>query len=296
MMTWTKLVVALSLAGATACGSATDDAGDIGGGASNSAERPPDPDIGSMKQSLSGFPFSDAEYSGLVRIWTYNFTAQEWRHWCSGVLWRNDVVVTAKHCLLTPADAIAAGWPDHTSNTGLLLVTTSSVASYAWGTGPARVLDERDLGAFRVNASLPVRSGGQVRWSGYRRPSGAPNGNTDFAFVYGYGLTSADQSSTICNYKSPNGTPRPGCFNDPLWPHFYFGTPLTTSVGTGIVQDVQSFGGDSGGLVALVRDVADPADEPMLGVNTISRECINLNRCGSAFARADTIAGWLDSI
>jgi hypothetical protein len=295
-MKWTKLMITLCLAGATACGSATDGPGDTGGEAPNVAERPPDPDIASMRQSISGFPFSDAEHSGLVRIWTYNFTAQEWRHWCSGVLWRNDVVVTAKHCLLISAEAAAAGWPDHTSNVGLLLVTTGSVASYAWGTGPARVLDERDLGAFRVNGSLPVRSRGQVRWSGYRRPSGAPNGNTDIAFVYGYGLTSADQSSTICNYRSANGIRRPGCFNDPTWPNFYFGTPLASSVGTGIVQDLEAFPGDSGGLVALVRDVADPADYPMLGVNSIGRQCINLNRCGSGFARADTIAGWLDTI
>ena len=55
------------------------------------------------------------DFSGIVRLWATNTKFNEVRQFCSGVLLRNDVVLTARHCLINSQAALDWGCEPPTS-------------------------------------------------------------------------------------------------------------------------------------------------------------------------------------
>jgi len=233
----------------------------------------------------------------MLRIWAFHPGANEWRHLCSGVLFRNHVVLTARHCVVPSASTLAAGFPNTSADVSPLVVTTNNIAFQASGVGaPILPPDGRDVAAFRINATLPVRTGGQIVWSGYTHPLGSLM-PAQYAIVYGYGMTTPGQTSNVCNYRSSlDGRRVPGCPTDMM--ALTAGAGLTfLSTEDVALKGATSLGGDSGGMTALAVNVA-LADMPLVGINSVSHRCIPLESsdCGAGAARVDNLGSWLSSI
>lgn len=259
-----------------------------------------DQEVGVVEEAVEGgLDLSGTDdFSGMVRLWTTNTQFNEFRQFCSGVMLRNNIILTAAHCLQMSDEAQNHGWPDFRNDVSGILVTTNRSNYAAWGTGfPVWSPDGRDVAAFRLTYGLPVRAGGQVRNSGFNREiASAPEPGTRLALI-GYGPP-GDPASTICNYTSlESGQRIRGCYADPLSLNWNVGGSALSFEDV-IVTDVAATGGDSGGATAILNLFANSlADMPLLGINSIAWRCIDPSMsCGAISARLDDIRDWVDSL
>jgi hypothetical protein len=256
-----------------------------------------DEQIRQMKAAVSnGEAISGDDYSGVVRLWTNNTKFNEVRQFCGGVLLRNNVVLTARHCLVFPAEALAWGWPDISSNVSKVAVSTDRIGFVTLGVGaPAYAPDGRDLVAFKLRANLPVRVGGQVKTSDYfTKLSGTPANGWALA-VIGYGPPS-DPTSPICKYVSQQtGQRLKGCVADMFQPNWRLGTAFNNGAEI-LTIGVTATPGDSGGATKLFSFTGDSlADLPLAGINSIARRCVpaTSSNCGAVSVRLDDLGTWL---
>jgi hypothetical protein len=284
-------LAAIAMAGAVGCAAQANQPG-------NEEAQSPDSPVGVVQAAvLNGALIGGDDYNAIVRLWSVNTKFSELRQFCTGVLLRNNVVLTAAHCLRTTQAEINNGFPDIHANVGAVIVSTDRAAFAARGIGgPAFAPDGRDLGAFKLAANLPVKSFGQTINSGFfHQLAGTPPAGQWLAVV-GYGSTTGDLTSTICNYVSLNsGTRIKGCFSDPLQLNFNLGQPLLN--GNQLVTlGVTSTPGDSGGpTFALVNNGGGDADLPLIGINSLASMCVPLSssNCGAVSVRLDDLHTWL---
>ena len=288
---WMFAAVGASVASA-ACGSA-----DFGDDAAGETATSNEGEVGVAEAAvLNGAALPGDDFSGLVRLWLFNTKFNELRQFCTGVLLRNSVVLTAKHCLeFTPA-ALAHGWPDIRANVSGVIATTDLIGFGAFATGaPAYAPDGRDLAAIKLTDNLPVRVNGQVVTTNFFQPlSGTPPSGAPL-IVVGYGPP-GDATSTICSYTSlTTGQRLKGCVADKLQPNWWIGTAFNNAHEI-LTIGVTSTSGDSGGSTRLLQGGATGlADLPLAGINSLARKCVPLNssNCGAVSVRLDDIGTWL---
>lgn len=252
-------------------------------------------DLGVLREAVkNGVEVSADDYSSAVRLWQYNSQFDELRQICSGVLYRNDVVLTAKHCVIRTEEQINYGWPDTHADTSQIIVTSAGVQFVASGQGaPMLAPNGADIAAFYLSQSLPVRSNGEIRQDGYTHPLGSVSSQTAVG-VYGFSFATPDQTSSVCKYVSQDSGERlPGCVGDPLRLTMYWDYPRVSD-GNLELDNLIVLPGDSGGMTTTLNLYEpDLADLQLVGINSYLLGCAD-EACGhtSFIARVDYLGEW----
>ena len=262
--------------------------------------------IGALKEAVEGgqdIAGAD-DLSGIVRMWSYNSKFDELRQFCTGVMLRSNIVLTAAHCLRAKQESLDYGWPNYEADMSNVLVSTNLANFVAVGTGtPAFAPDGRDVAAFALQNNIPVRAGGQVIESGFNRLLGDTPQPGRTLGVFGYGPTSSDGlTSSICTYVSRNTDQRiKGCVDDPLRLNWGAGDALFNGSELLSVR-ATSTNGDSGGptVILYLIGIDSLADLPLVGINSFAYRCLNnpdgSSTCGAVSARIDDIRWWIDNL
>ena len=88
-----------------------------------------------VKDGFALYGHDADDWNGMVRIWAKNTQFDEVHQFCGGVLITNKLVATAAHCLKLKPEDIAYGWPDVSSDTSALTISSSALNIIADGVG-----------------------------------------------------------------------------------------------------------------------------------------------------------------
>jgi hypothetical protein len=286
-----RISAMLALAvGASACGAN----GDPSPGEDSATD---DPDIAAVKAAVeNGIPIPVDDYSSLIRLWAVNTRFNELRQICSGQLYRNNIVLTAAHCLQFTPEALAYGWPNISTNVNAVIVSTDGRRLATRGMGAPFYAPDRDLVGFKIANNIPVMFAGQVRTSGWTHTLSGRPANGYGLLVVGYGPPDNVHTSTICKYISlETGERLKGCVADP-WPsNWSAGTAFNNGVEV-LTMGVRSIRGDSGGPTKLFSfNGTSLADLPLVGINSFAYRCVS-SGCGAVSVRLDDLGSWLNGL
>jgi hypothetical protein len=267
------------------------DAGDLAasGGTNGAVE------VGVAKSAvIDGVIANDSDDTGIVRLWAQNTKFNEFRQFCTGVLLRNNVVLTARHCVDQDQAARDNGWPDMRASLSSVVVSTGLFGAAALGVDapPSFAPDGRDLAAFRLQVNLPIATGGRVVTTGFQHPLAHPFAG-DPLLIAGYGSTTGSNATDICNYISLTTNERTkGCIDDPFQLSAAIGGTAIDGVRV-LVTGVKASPGDSGGPVFAVTNASNVADLPLIGVNVFAEACLEDHTCGAVSMRVADIESWV---
>jgi hypothetical protein len=249
-------------------------------------------DLGASASAvLNGALANNDDFNAIVRLWAYNWRFDEVRQFCTGMLLRNNVILTARHCVENDQADQDYGWPDLSNSVSDVFVSTGLMGYWAGGVNlpPSFAPDGRDLAAFRIIGGLPVATGGRVVTEGFQHPLSHPFAG-QWQLIAGYGSITGDNPTNVCKYVSRStGTPIKGCFDD----------PFQLSVGIGgtdflnervIVTGVTAQGGDSGGPVFAFANVQNVADLPLVAINVFESGCTVPDNCGAPGTNPGAVA------
>ena len=135
-------------------------------------------EVGVAKSAvIDGVIANDSDDTGIVRLWAQNTKFNEFRQFCTGVLLRNNVVLTARHCVDQDQADRDNGWPDMRASLSSVVVSTGLFGAAALGVDapPSFAPDGRDLAGFRlVKTTYRLRRAVCVVTTGFQHPLAHP--------------------------------------------------------------------------------------------------------------------------